>query len=82
MRKQVFLYRTLGYDDAAQRQLIDAAYESGDESEIVSALLQVATVRRMKSSGVFDLLSAFPEYDADDDSDGSDDVPVEFSIEV
>ncbi|MFX4297294.1 hypothetical protein [Pseudosulfitobacter pseudonitzschiae] len=65
MKNHVF-DRALAYDEAAQRQLIDAAYETKDKKEIDTALIHVATVRRMKSSGIFDLFSAFP----DDDSEG------------
>jgi len=62
MKKQVF-DRSLANDEAAQRQLIEAAYESKDQNEIDTALIHVATVRRMKSSGLFELLSAFPDDD-------------------
>lgn len=65
MKNHVFA-RALAYDEAAQRQLIDAAYETKDKKEIDTALIHVATVRRMKSSGIFDLFSAFP----DDDPEG------------
>lgn len=67
MKKQVF-DRALAQDDDAQQQLIYTAYKSKDENEIDTALLHVATVRRMKSSGIFELLLAFPEDDSDDTS--------------
>lgn len=62
MKKQVF-DRGLANDESAQRNFIDAAYESKNENEIDTALIHIATVRRMKSSGLFELFAAFPEND-------------------
>ena len=63
MTKQQFLNRTLACDTSAQQRLLSAAYKSENDVEIERALLLVTAVRRMESSGVFDLLEAFPEED-------------------
>lgn len=53
----------LAYDIAAQFKLLNKAYATGTAEAIQSAVIEVAEARRMKSSGIADMLAS----NSDDD---------------
>ncbi|MEP5761700.1 MAG: hypothetical protein ABJ327_20780 [Litoreibacter sp.] len=46
-----------------QAPLLSEAYETGDQAKIDNALNWVTSVRRMKSSGMIDLIAAWDDKD-------------------
>lgn len=48
-------------DLVAQLKLITDAYETADEKMIDAALIRVDEVRRMKSTGILDVLNAYKD---------------------
>ncbi len=54
----------LANDAAAQFRIMNEAYATGSAEAIDSAIIEVAEARRMKSSGIADMLASYSDDDA------------------